>query len=158
MHWHSRECAHVLHPAVETWKNTQAAEHYSASKRKAILPDTAARMRPEDTALSGTSPSGRLCLQLLEDSASVRSREGSGHRHPTQTARPEQRRCAPPALSLPSLQPVPAAGDRGQEATSGGVRSSDSSPGALRTGQVRIQPTTEGGPARGCAPGGADDT
>ena len=60
-----------------------------------------------------------------------------------------------PALSLPSLQPIPATGDRGQEATSGGVRSSASSPG---TGQVRIQPTTEGGPAWGHAPRGADDT
>lgn len=62
-----------------------------------------------------------------------------------------------PTLSLPSLQPVPATGDRGQEATSAGVRSSDSPPGVLRTGQVRIQATTEGGPARGRAPGGADD-
>lgn len=59
-HWHGQERAHILHPAVKTWKNIQAMEHYSASKRKAILSDAAACRRPEDTALSGTSPSGRL--------------------------------------------------------------------------------------------------
>ena len=65
-------CGHVLNLCVENWKNIQTTERYSAVKRKEILPHTAAGMSPEDRA-QWPSLSGRLCPQLLEDSASVRS-------------------------------------------------------------------------------------
>ena len=53
--------------------------------------------------------------------------------------------------------PRPCHGRRGQEATSGGVRSSHSSPVVLRIGQVRRQqPLAESVPAGSHAPGGAE--
>lgn len=96
----------------------------------------------------GQGLSGGLCPQLLGDSASVRSREGPGHGDPRQRVL-EQPWCALPAQALPRAT--------GQEATSGGVRSSHSSPVVLRIGQVRRQqPLAESVPAGSHAPGGAE--
>lgn len=55
-----------------------------------------------------TAPGGLCFREVL--------REAGAQRHPTQRVL-EQLRCAPPTPSLPSLQPVSATGDRGQEAT-----------------------------------------
>lgn len=55
-----------------------------------------------------TAPGGLCFREVL--------RGAGAQRHLTQRIL-EQPRCAPPAPNPPSLQPVPATGDRGQEAT-----------------------------------------
>ena len=97
-----------------------------------------------------------MCLlQLLEDPASVRSREGSGHRDTsTGSAVRAATACTPrPVPAQPPARPCP-----GRRRAGGDFRWGQELRFLSRNWQVRAQPTTEGGPARGRAPGGADDT